>query len=87
MDRLLSRLGYCPRAEAKQWVSRGRVTLGGGIPVSRADDKVSIDDVLIDDEPPEHPDGLVAVMHKPEGRVCSHDEREGPSVYGGGRGG
>lgn len=55
-DRLLTRLGYCPRAQAKQWVSRGRVTLEG-IPLTRADEKVPVLDILIDNEPPEHPHG------------------------------
>lgn len=82
VDRLLSRLGYCPRVQAKQWVSRGRVTRADGTFLTRHDEKVPIGDLLIDDEPPECPQGLVALMHKPAGRVCSHDEREGPSVYG-----
>ena len=85
VDRLLSRLGYCTRSEAKRWVSAGRVTVGA-MAVTRADAKVSIgggpdDAVKVDGEPLEHPHGLVAVMNKPAGRVCSHDPREGPSVY------
>ena len=39
VDRLLSRLGYCARGEAKRWVGAGRVTLDGE-PVRRADAKV-----------------------------------------------
>ena len=38
-------------------------------------------ELLIDGEPPDHPDGLVAMLHKPPGFVCSHDAREGPNVY------
>ena len=83
LDRLLSRLGYCTRAEAKRWVGDGRVTLNGA-PVKRHDAKVSpvtTGELLIDGEPPDHPDGLVAMLHKPPGFVCSHDAREGPNVY------
>lgn len=44
--------------------------------------KASATDVLLDGEPLDHPDGLLILLHKPTGLVCSHDEREGPSVYG-----
>jgi len=55
------------------------------VPVARHDVKVlatAEGGVRIDDQPPDHPDGLIAVLHKPKGVVCSHDEREGPNVYG-----
>jgi len=84
VDRLLSRLGYCPRSAAKQWVKDGRVTVDG-TPVVKHDVKVmpvsSQGGVLIDGELLDHPDGLTIVLHKPPGFVCSHDEREGPNVY------
>ena len=80
LDRLLSRLGYCTRAEAKRWARDGRVLLHGE-PVARAEAKVTPRDVLIDGEPAEAPDGLLALMHKPRGRVCGHDASEGTSVY------
>jgi 16S rRNA pseudouridine516 synthase len=37
--------------------------------------------VRVDSEPLDHPDGLLLLVHKPLGLVCSHDEREGPNVY------
>jgi 16S rRNA pseudouridine516 synthase len=82
VDRLLSRLGYCARSEAKRWVAAGRVTMDGE-PVKRADAKVVANDprLSIDGEAPDHPNGILALMHKPAGVVCSHDPREGPSVY------
>ena len=54
VDRLLSRLGYCARGEAKRWVGAGRVTLDGE-PVRRADAKVlaSSPSLMIDGEAPE----------------------------------
>ena len=84
VDRLLSRLGYCSRADAKRWVKDSRVTVDG-VPVARHDVKVlptADGGVRVDDQPLDHPDGLIAVLHKPKGVVCSHDEREGPNVYG-----
>ena len=80
LDQLLSNLGYCSRREARAWIERGRVTVGEAV----ADDvgqKVSPADVRVDGEPLDHPDGILLMLHKPVGRVCSHDEREGPSVY------
>ena len=38
-------------------------------------------DVRLDGESLDHPDGLLLLVHKPLGLVCSHDEREGPNVY------
>ena len=84
VDRILSRLGYCSRADAKKWVKDARVTVDG-VAVARHDVKVlptADGGVRVDDQPLDHPDGLIAVLHKPKGVVCSHDEREGPNVYG-----
>ncbi len=44
--------------------------------------KVEPDTVTIDGEPLDHPDGILVLLNKPIGLVCSHDEREGPSIYG-----
>jgi 16S rRNA pseudouridine516 synthase len=38
-------------------------------------------EVRVDDEPLDHPDGLLLLLNKPLGLVCSHDGREGPAVY------
>lgn len=80
LDQLLANLGYCSRREARGWIAAGRVTVRGAV----ADDvgtKVQPADVRIDGEPPDHPDGLLLLLHKPVGLVCSHDDREGPNVY------
>ncbi len=80
LDQLLANLGYCSRREARDWIDAGRVIVGGKV----ADDvsrKANPGDVRIDGEPPDHPDGLLLLVHKPLGLVCSHDEREGPNVY------
>jgi 16S rRNA pseudouridine516 synthase len=80
LDQLLSSLGYCSRREARDWVAGGRITVRGE-PADDAGQKVLAADVRIDGEPPDHPGGLLLLLHKPVGLVCSHEAREGPSVY------
>jgi 16S rRNA pseudouridine516 synthase len=80
LDQLLSSLGYCSRREAREWIDSGRVTIRG----ETADDtaqKAAVADVRVDGEPLDHPDGLLLLLHKPVGLVCSHEGREGPNVY------
>jgi 16S rRNA pseudouridine516 synthase len=80
LDQLLANLGYCSRREARLWIQGGRVTVRGEV----TDDfgaKAEPVDVRVDGEPPDHPDGLLLLLHKPVGLVCSHDAREGPNVY------
>jgi 16S rRNA pseudouridine516 synthase len=80
LDQLLSNLGYCSRREARTWIDDGRVTVRG----ETADDvsqKVDAAEVRVDGEPVDHPDGLLVLLHKPVGLVCSHEQREGPNVY------
>jgi 16S rRNA pseudouridine516 synthase len=80
LDQLLSNLGYCSRREARGWVERGRVTVRD-VAADDVGEKVSEADVRVDGEPLDHPEGLLLLLNKPTGLVCSHDEREGPSVY------
>lgn len=80
LDQLLANLGYCSRREARDWVRDGRVAVNGEV----ADDfgaKAAPGAVLVDGEPLDHPEGLLLLVHKPLGLVCSHEEREGPNVY------
>jgi 16S rRNA pseudouridine516 synthase len=80
LDQLLANLGYCSRREARAWIQAGRVTVRGKV----EDDfgaKADPADVRIDGEPLDHPAGLLLLLHKPVGLVCSHEEREGPNVY------
>jgi 16S rRNA pseudouridine516 synthase len=80
IDQWLANLGYCSRREARDWVADGRVAVGGRV-ADDAGEKVPAAAVTVDDAPLDHPDGLLLLMHKPLGRVCSHDGREGPSVH------
>jgi len=80
LDQLLANLGYCSRREARSWIDAGRITAKGKIADDSAQKAVPAD-VLVDNEPLDHPNGLLLMVHKPVGLVCSHDEREGPNVY------
>jgi 16S rRNA pseudouridine516 synthase len=80
LDQLLANLGYCSRREAAGWIKAGRVTIGG-LPATDPARKADDDAVQVDGEPLDHPAGLLLLLHKPLGLVCSHDEREGPNVY------
>jgi 16S rRNA pseudouridine516 synthase len=80
LDQVLSNLGYCSRREARAWIDDGRVTVGG-TPAEDVAQKADDADVRVDGEPLDHPDGLLLLLHKPVGLVCSHDAREGANIY------
>ncbi|MGH7996361.1 MAG: pseudouridine synthase [Opitutaceae bacterium] len=80
LDQLLSNLGYCSRREADAWLKDGRVTLAGK-PARDSSVRCEAQAVRVDGEPLDHPEGLLLMMNKPLGAVCSHDPREGPRVY------
>src|ERR1051325_11260475 len=80
IDQILANLGYCSRSEARSWVESGAVTVRG-TSIDNPATKAWPADVLVDGEPLDHPDGLLLLLHKPLGLVCSHDHREGPNVY------
>jgi 16S rRNA pseudouridine516 synthase len=80
LDQLLANLGYCSRREARGWIQGGRVTVRGQIE-KEFGAKAHEADVRVEGEPLDHPDGLLLLLHKPVGLVCSHEEREGPNVY------
>ncbi len=80
LEQLLSSLGYCSRKEAVILIKAGRVTVDG-VPATRADARVVPSAVSVDGEPLEYPDGLLVMLHKPVGYVCTHSEGEGPTIY------
>lgn len=80
LDQTLANLGYCSRREARDWLRAGRVRLAGQT-VDDPGQRVAADAVTVDGEPLDHPEGLLVLYHKPAGLVCSHEAREGPSVY------
>jgi len=80
LDALLSRYGYCSRSEARAWLKAGRVRVDGALAKNPAD-KGEPRNVTVDGEPVEYPDGILALLHKPAGYVCSHETNEGPTIY------
>jgi len=80
VDQLLSSLGYCSRKEAQGLCDEGRVRLDAEL-VDDASRRVEPSKLRLDDQPLDFPDGLLVMMHKPVGLVCSHDSREGQRVY------
>lgn len=80
LDKLLSSLGYCSRKEAALLLREGLITHTKGLPL-KSDTKVSHEEILFDGEPLDPPQGMVIMIHKPTGFVCSHDDEEGQVVY------
>jgi 16S rRNA pseudouridine516 synthase len=61
-------------------VKDGRVCVAG-VPAKRADQRANPHEVTLDGEPLEAPEGLLALLHKPTGYVCTHADGEGPTIY------
>jgi 16S rRNA pseudouridine516 synthase len=80
IDQMLSRHGYCSRGESRGWLKAGRVRIGDLI-AKDPSEKVLLADLRIDGEPVDHPEGILVMLHKPAGLVCSRDEREGANVF------
>ena len=80
LDQLLSSLGYGSRREVTSFVKAGRVRVDGVV-AKRAEEKVDADRVTLDGGPLEAPNGLLAILHKPAGYVCTRSEGEGPTIY------
>ncbi len=80
LDQLLSSLGYGSRAGVKQLIQSGRVSVDGHC-VRQPNIKARHEEVRLDGEPLDPPQGMVLLMHKPVGVVCSHDHDEGRLVY------
>lgn len=80
IDRILSNFGYCTRNQARDWVKQGRVKVKNTLAGDFASKAVP-HDLLIDDIPIEHPDGIYMAFHKPPGYICSHDPSEGEIIY------
>lgn len=81
LDQLLASLGYGSRREARVLVASGRVAVRGNAS-DDFEERVDPGDVRVDGEALDHPGGLLLLLNKPAGLVCSHNALEGPSVYG-----
>ncbi|MDD4950868.1 16S rRNA pseudouridine(516) synthase [Sulfuricurvum sp.] len=80
LDKLLGSLGYCSRKEVAELLRDGIITHTENLPL-KSDTKVSHEHILFEGEPLDPPVGIVILMHKPVGYVCSHDDGEGRLVY------
>ena len=80
LDKLLGSLGYCVRKEVAVLLRDGVITHIDNLPL-KSDTKVSHEEILYEGEPLDPPTGIVILMNKPLGLVCSHDEGEGRLVY------
>ena len=82
LDRLLANLGYGSRRDVDAMIRAGRVTLDGTVLVA-SNRKIAVADaprLRVGSEPLDPMPGLVLMMHKPVGSICSHDEA-GPLVH------
>ena len=66
----LANLGYGSRREVERLLRERRVTRGDGSVLAEGD-AFAHDDVLVDGEPLDPPPGVVIMLHKPLGYVCS----------------
>jgi len=80
LDKLVSRLGYATRAETRALLRAGIITVRNE-EVSDPGMQVNANDVLFNDEPLDHPDGILIALNKPVGVVCSKSTNEGQTVY------
>lgn len=80
LDKLLGSLGYCPRKEVAMLLRDGIITHTENLPL-KSDTKVAHNEILFNGEPLDPPSGMLILMHKPAGLICSHDEGEGRLVY------
>lgn len=79
LDRLLSNRGYASRAEVISLIRKGSIEVDGKRP-SRPDARVEPEKVLFQGQALDPGPGLVVLMHKPVGYICSKSA-EGPSVF------
>lgn len=80
LDKLLGSLGYCVRKEVVALLRDGVITHTDNLPL-KSDTKVFHEEILYEGEPLDPPTGIVILMNKPLGLVCSHDDGEGRLVY------
>lgn len=80
LDQLLACLGYGSRREIDAFLKKKLITIEG---IDKVQSDLRVDPALVrfDGERLDNPLGLLVLMHKPVGYVCSHNEEEGKLVY------
>ena len=77
--RLIANLGYGSQRDVKAMLRDGRVTLADGTPLTEQS-KAAHDDIRVDGEPLDPPQGVVLMLNKPVGYTCSTSD-PGRIVY------
>lgn len=80
LDQLVASLGYGTRREVEGFIRQGRLQATGIAKLS-SDSRIDPALITLDGEPLDHPHGLLILLNKPVGYVCSHNEEEGQTVY------
>lgn len=80
LDRLLAGLNYGTRREARMLIEAGAVTVDGKAATQARQPVTPAMDIRVDGEPLDPWPGVVLLMHKPAGTVCSHKDN-GRRVY------
>ena len=83
LARALSKLGYCSRSQAEEWIRAGRVRLNERV---RFDPETPVhltcDHILVDDRPIEAGEKIYLMMNKPRGLITTAaDEKGRETVY------
>ena len=80
LDQLIASLGYGSRRDVEGFIRQARLQVTG---VTKLSSDLRLDPALIrfDGEPLDHPQGILVLLNKPVGYVCSHNEEEGKTVY------
>ena len=78
LDKLLSSRGLCNRSEVDKLIRLDEVCSRSGVEL-RAQQKVEAEDIIFRGEPLD-PETLYILMYKPQGYVCSHDDK-GQLIY------
>lgn len=82
LDKILSNLGYCSRSEAPLFLRKHEVIdHSNGKLLKDQSCKTISSNLTIDNEKLDHPDGILVLLNKPAGFVCSHDLSEGRLIY------
>ena len=83
LDRVLSKAGIASRAQARQWIGAGRVSVNGK-KIQTPDHWVDLarDKVTLDGRPLSKPQKLYLLLYKPKGYLTTYKDPEGrPTVY------
>lgn len=79
LDKLLASRGYSSRSRVRDLIKDERVRINGEL-AARSDQKVDPKLVTIDGEELDPDTGMILVLNKPKGYICSHDD-SGQMIY------